>query len=92
MRIFTEHSTWDKPAELQELQLGLPGLNDGNSPNDLEDFVRIEHESVFQIDDFFNPIPPPSLHNPSKGLIPEDFSNLALLNFFSVPVVNSLAH
>ena len=70
VRIFTEMSTWDKPAELAELQLGYHRQGSDGLGSDLETFQK-NHTSVatIPVDDFFNPIPPPSLKKLSKGLI-----------------------
>ena len=66
LRIFTENSTWDKPIELQ---LRFPSSEPENHLKDLENFGRNDiHVPTFHFDEFFNPIPPPSLNNLSQGL------------------------
>ena len=70
MRLFPEYSTWDRPAELEGLQLGLPSLNYDSSTNHFDDFATMDdsNTSFEVVDDFFNPIPPPSLRKVAEGL------------------------
>ena len=62
-------STWDKPAEIAELQLGYHRQGSHRQGSHLET-CRKNHTSVstIPVNDFFNPIPPPSLKHLSKGL------------------------
>ena len=62
-------STWDKPAELAELQLGYHRQESDSLGSDLETFRKNHTSATIPVDDFFNPIPPPSLKKLSKGLI-----------------------
>ena len=82
LRIFTEISTWNRPAELEGIKLGLQRVNDGATATQ-EVGNKVEKESVpFTADEFFNPIPPPSIYKTVRGLISDDKIAFSFLSFF----------
>ena len=66
--IFAEESTWEIPAELEDVDIDLRA---GNKTSAIVVTRDEEDESIdyeFFADDFFNPIPPPSIYDKEKGL------------------------